>query len=199
MATSVAMLKEPETSDMGVAVSRAKTTLCARIFAHLSLWHIGCIFSLVGMSCVLPEPLDAVDDTTVNYPPSIVATDPASTAGTVTIPSDPTMPAQFSLTPQDLNVGDTLHVRFFIDYSYTSTPAGPVAILDIPPGTMAQRSPVSASIGCGPSRVVPDGQKHFITAVVSDRPFVDSMQPLFRAVPADTVAAEVSWTVECGP
>jgi hypothetical protein len=193
------MQKEPEISDMGVAVNRGKTTLCAKVFAHLRPWHIGCILSLVGMSCVLPEPLDAVDDVKVNYPPSIVSTDPASTGGTVVIPSDPLMPREFSLTPQDLNVDDTLHVRFFIDYSFTTTPAGPVAIIDIPPGTMAQRSPVTASIGCGVSRVPIDGMKHFVTAVVSDRPFVDSMPPLFRAVPADTVAAEVSWTVQCGP
>lgn len=198
MATSQGMQKEPGTSDMGVAVSQGKTTLCARVFAHLSPWHIGCILSLVGMSCVLPEPLDAVDDVKVNYPPSIVSTDPDSTAGPVTIPADITMPREFSITVQDLNVDDTLHVRFFIDYSASSNPAAPVQLIDIPPGTMAQRSPASVKIGC--TGLLMTSGMHTITAVVADRPFIDdNTPPLFRKVPADTVAAEVSWTAGCGP
>ena len=194
MATSAATSKEPETSDMGVAVSQGKTTLCARSFRHLSPWHIGCIFALFGMSCVLPEPLDAIDDTKVNYPPVIVATDPPSTQP-ATIPTS--TGRDFALTISDQNVDDILYVRYFVDYSMTGTPAGPIVEDSIPAGTKPLRSAHTDNLICDASRVPPTGT-HYVTAVVADRAFLPSnQQPFFRAVPADAFTIEVSWTVTC--
>ena len=179
---------------MGVAVIQGLTTMWVSVFRRLRPWHIGCIFALFGMNCVLPEPLDPVDDTKVNYPPVIVSTDPPSTQ-----PQTIQMTMRdFSLTAADSNLDDVLHVRYFVDYSsaVTGTPAGPIAEALIPAGNTTQRSAVTTSIACGMTRV-PMGT-HQLTAVVADRAFIEgTTPPIFRAVPADGYTVEVSWTVTC--
>ena len=180
---------------MGVVVNWGLATLCARVFRRLRPWHIGCIFALFGMSCVLPETLDPVDDTKVNYPPVIVSTDPPSTE-----PQTIQMTMRdFSLTVSDANLDDVLHVRYFVNYSNPmAPPSGPIAEALIPAGTTAKRNAVTTSIECGPTRV-PTGTQQ-LTAVIADRPFIEgTTPPLFRAVPPDGYTVEVSWTVTCPP
>jgi hypothetical protein len=147
------------------------------------------------MSCVLPETLDPEADTNVNYPPAIIATDPPSTAP-VSIPVS--TGRDFFVTLSDANISDVLHVRFFVDYSLMGTPAGAIVDVDVPAGTMTQRPAVMNALTCEPSRVPADGKPHAVTAVVADRPFLNSTQPpIFRAVPPDGFTAEVTWTVTC--
>jgi hypothetical protein len=149
---------------------------------------------------VLPESLEAVSDTEVNVPPAIVATDPPSTER-ATIPG---IDREFSVTTEDANLGDTLHLRFFVDYASSPTPPGPAALADVPPPAEPKpgdfrRPSVTVTIFCDDRHVPPDGANHILTAVVADRPFIDNKPPLFRAVPSDTATAEVSWTVTCAP
>jgi hypothetical protein len=153
-----------------------------------------------GPSCVLPEGLDVVDDTEINYPPAVVSSvPPASLKATID------GQREFSLTLEDMNLKDTLFVRFFLDYyapPTTTGPAAPIDLIDVPPPTDATprdgtRLPITVSIAC--IRDVPaDGKTHVLTAVIADRPFInDNVQPLFRHLPDDARQAEVSWEVAC--
>jgi hypothetical protein len=190
------MQKVQESSDMTVAVSRGGTGWCPSDFNRLAPWHIGCIFALLGMGCVLPEPLDPENDTEANVPPFVISTDPVSTSLTTL-----TMRGDFTITAGDANQQDTLYMRFFLDYDAPPAPAGPVALAEAAPRTNPQagdfsRPAQTVTLVCGVA-VPMDNLTHQLTAVVSDRPFIDNQPPIFRAVPKDTVPAEISWTVEC--
>jgi hypothetical protein len=159
--------------------------------------------------CVLPESLDVVDDTEVNHPPAIVATDPPVTElATITCSGTGCVRSRdFTLTLEDQNLGDTLHIRFFVDYVPTPTQA--IALADVGPPTAPKpgdfrRAPKSVTIRCfDPTMpldpgVPADGAMHDLLAVVADRAFIDDGQmPLFRHLPPDTVPAEAAWKVIC--
>src|SRR5215831_12063775 len=87
---------------------------CSAASAKVSLLMV-CALGAAG--CVLPESVVFVDDTAPNYPPTVTATDPLLTTQ-VPIPNGPNG-REFTLTIQDRNLDDQLHVRMFVDLYVT--------------------------------------------------------------------------------
>ena len=139
-------------------------------------------------ACIIPVGPDFRDpDGVPNSPPFIISAEPA--AGTST-PN-----ALFAVTPSDVNVGDTLFLRWLIDYPPVQGGTRPVQSDVIEPsqdGTpLRQRR--SFEFDCFNPLKTPS--PHRVAVIVSDRPFIpDSTNP--ARVQVDVHPAIVTWTWE---
>ncbi|HJZ86776.1 MAG TPA: hypothetical protein VKN99_16475 [Polyangia bacterium] len=148
--------------------------------------------------CVLPESLDVVSDVEVNYRPVVVEADP-STEKTVTMPVGAAR--EFSLKIEDLNIGDGLFVRFFVDFDAAHpTPAIQEedwpAPVNPPPGDFV-RSLTPEMFQCGVALFPPpQSGMHVLSAFVSDRRYINDGSSV-RRLPADAKTSEIAWLVVC--
>jgi hypothetical protein len=111
----------------------------------------------------------------------------------------------FSITVTDPNPGDTLHVRWVVDYPPFSSANTRVVQPDYPvqpsQSGLPQQTPVSQQIGClTPLSALPS---HQVMAIVADREFLPSLPapaPVdYGRLPPDGLKAVAVWIldVEC--
>jgi hypothetical protein len=147
-------------------------------------------------ACVLPIAPEFQDPpASENYAPIIVDSDPplgmrvTATAGKLT---------PFSVTVTDPNVGDTLHVRWIVDYPPFSTNTR-VLQEDFPVPPSPSPTTVTQNIGCAESTLSVLAS-HTVMAIIADRGFMQSMLPPapvdLGRVQAEGLKAVAVWTLD---
>ncbi len=128
----------------------------------------------------------------MNYRPVFVSEDPSTE---MLVDFSITPQQEFSVSVEDMNAGDSLYVRFYIDYD----PNNPTfAIAEVDKGPLVNPMPGHFTRQMPPVMLSCNGKRgtgHVISALVSDRQFINDGQP--RHIPADALTSEISWAVNC--
>jgi hypothetical protein len=160
---------------------------------------VALLFSLLA-GCVIPPSLSVENqDAGVNSPPTITAvrseTEAYSEPGPI-----PLIKGEGTLNVQllDTDIGDTLYVRIFVDYTVDSpTPARSTC-------TAAPVSTVRRSVTCDVQAVCnqdnPDPDVTFpMSVVVFDRQPLESGDPMFQAMPEGGLSTSRFFFLTCNP
>lgn len=147
--------------------------------------------------CVIPPQLSVEQDAGTNSPPAILAVraddselpepgpvlfDRGATAGT------------FSVEVIDTDVGDSLFVRAFVDYTIDSPTAPRVFCRAEPEGKAIRTTTCDATALCLPDDV---GQTRNLTIVVFDRQPLDAGDPPHRAMPPGGLSTNRFYFLRC--
>jgi hypothetical protein len=150
--------------------------------------------SLATTGCVFPLQFDSQSDAGLdnNAPPNIVQTVPDMPSGIQPIDGAET-PVMITVTLDDPDLTDVLHVRVFRDYDQAAAPP----FVDKPvPATSARQRQVTFTTAAW--CVNGTGQDHTFELLVSDRDFLDQQEPpLYRAVPDGAKTTRSFWNVQC--
>jgi len=163
------------------------------------LFGFGWLAGLAGSGCIIPPSLSTEDPAeAVNSPPAITAvradTDTLFEPGPVSLTRN-SGTINFELF--DTDVDDTLVVRLFIDY--TIKDPKPARSQCTAPPTGEPRRTVTCSAGAI-CQVADDGQTRNMTAVVFDRPLLESGKPEFQAMAEGGMSTSRFFFVNCtGP
>jgi hypothetical protein len=168
-------------------------------------WLVAASLPVASGGCPLPIPeADRADaGAEVNAPPLIGAATPEDLAFPGPLLLDRGDPRSVSVRVTDIDLEDTLHARFFRDYT-SANPTPPVvsgtatATAPSTPERIVEVSVATWCAGLDPA----DSAFHTLEIMVTDRPFLPDGTPdapLFRALPADALAAFRSWTIACNP
>ena len=154
--------------------------------------------ALLG-GCVIPPSLSVGnEDAGVNSPPAILAVrtdqqefvepgpvlvDRGTTAGTI------------SMTLLDTDLGDTLYVRMFLDYTVTAPNPARVTCTAPPPMPASPQRTVSCDAGplCPPTGSGPFN----MTVVVFDREPLESGTPAYQAMPPGGLKTSLFYFLKC--
>jgi hypothetical protein len=136
-----------------------------------------CLVSVMS-ACVLPIAPEFQDPPAeANFSPVIVDTMPELG---LTVTGTPDGLTTFNVTVTDQNPGDTLHVRWIVDYPPFTVANTRVVQEDFPispsPSGMPQQTTVPQKIGCHES-TLSALSPHTVMAIVADRPFQPSLPP----------------------
>jgi hypothetical protein len=159
--------------------------------------------------CPIPFPSDIEDqsDAGLNTTPVITSASPEDLAfGGAIVVVDRGDPRVVTLSLRDTDVGDTLYLRTYRDY----TAALPTVFLndvEVPPtGEALRLRDVSLSPWC--AGVAPtDEDQHILEVLVADRAFLECTgtpvecagQPQFRELPAGAQSSARTWNIKCRP
>jgi hypothetical protein len=167
--------------------------------ARMLLWLLRSALTCVVLAmpaCVLPIAPEFQDPpASENYAPVIVDSDPPLG---MTVTSTPGQLTPFSVTVSDPNVGDTLHVRWIVDFPPFSTNTR-VLQEDFPVPPSPSPTTVTQNIGCAESTlsVLPS---HTVMAIIADRPFEASQPPPapvdLGRLPPDGLKTVAVWTLD---
>lgn len=152
--------------------------------------------ALGAAACVVPLPYEEAPDGAVNYPPLIKDSNP-SMPGPVRLAIG-AEPPLFTIDVEDKDLGDTLFVRVFRDYSTAPEPPRN----DLPrandPNSGSSLRTIELQTNTWCTNAVPNVNLVF-DVVVADRPFLEdlSIKPVYRAVPKGAESSIRSWVIEC--
>jgi hypothetical protein len=154
---------------------------------------------LLGSGCILPPSLSTGDtDAGINSPPAITAVrtdaDNLFEPGPVSLTRNKGT-INFELLDTDLD--DTLVVRVFIDYTIEDPKPERSQCTAAPTGNAKRTVTCTAGPIC---QVADDGKTRNMTAVVFDRPLLESGKPEYQAIPVGGLSTSRFFFVNCaGP
>jgi|GEM_PF-6276997 len=156
-------------------------------------------------ACVFPAPGETVgpDAGAPNAVPVILSAAPPELAFPGPLTLDPTQPISVLLEISDADLEDELQVQFYRDYTLEA-PTPPLGRGEIAPADAAlddaeRRTRTGSFMTTGWCAGLPptDTSLHRLSAVVSDRKFLDEGEPLFQAVPPDAQTSTRAWLISC--
>ena len=148
--------------------------------------------------CVIPPSLSVgTEDAAVNSPPAILAvrndTQEFPEPGPVLIDRGATA-GSLSLTLLDRDLGDTLYVRMFLDYTVTA--ADPARVTCTSPPAMPEAA--QRTVSCDASSLCkPTGTDFNLSIVVFDREPLESGTPPYQAMPPGGLKTGVFYFLKC--
>lgn len=158
--------------------------------------------SVASGGCVFPPDLSVGDqDAGVNSPPAILAV----RSDQQELPPGETVTFELGVTAGSINatlidtdVGDTLYVRAFVEYSVSvPTPARVTCTAPPPVPAAAQRSVMcDVTALCQPADL---GTLRSLSVIVFDREPLESGQPSFQAMPPGGLKTGVFYFLQCVP
>lgn len=160
----------------------------------------------VSSGCLLPPDLEAGRDSGPGAPPVILSAGPApefAFPGPMILERQD--PRTLSLTVEDRDRDDVLHVRLYVDYHLEPSPAyAECQAASTGEDTRVIACPVNSL--CTPIEPS-DRDAHVLEAMVADRAFIANSdpaaadQPLFRALrdPGRASYSFRSWVLSCNP
>jgi len=158
--------------------------------------------SVASGGCVFPPDLSVGDqDAGVNSPPAILAVrsdqQELPPGETVTFEQGPTA-GSINATLIDTNMGDTLYVRAFVDYSLADPKPARVACTAPPPTPASPQRSVTCDVTalCQMSDV-DSPMPRSMSVVVFDREPLESGTPSFQAMPPGGLKTSVFYFLKC--
>jgi hypothetical protein len=157
---------------------------------------VSAIASFPAAGCVLPLQFEEEPDASPeenNAPPNIVQTVPDMPNGLDPIDTA-TTPTQVTVTLDDPDVNDILHVRVYRDYHLTPSPAYVVKETQ-EKGQRLRTVTFSTAGWCANASA---GTTYLFELLVADREFLaNDVEPLFRALPENAKSTRSFWSATC--
>ncbi len=144
-------------------------------------------------ACVIPPPGDFAEaDAGPSSPPVIVSAAPPFEFPLMNL--EPGDQRRLVLTLRDVDVDDTLYVRFYADYGIDGQ-QGPVGECNaVPTGEQVRTADCATSTLCA---TISDAEPHMLEAMVADLDFLAEGDPPFRALPPTAAYSFRSWMMTC--